>query len=164
MKATGTIAWAVAGAAAYAAASHLLMTRAADAPWAVAVLLGRVGTALNYYIDEPAMQKPDREGGRNAQRGDPALAHARASASGDDLRSRVEDMLIERMRNAESLGQRITYYRAFLNVAASDKARGVLKEILRAAPAGGNASVNERASIAKHPDARSLTVAFLPGA
>jgi uncharacterized membrane protein len=40
MKATGSIAWAVAGAAAYAAASHLLMTRAADAPWAVAVLLG----------------------------------------------------------------------------------------------------------------------------
>ena len=34
------VAWAMAGAAAYATASHLLMTRAAGAPWAVAVLLG----------------------------------------------------------------------------------------------------------------------------
>ncbi|MGN6525106.1 MAG: hypothetical protein ACTHL8_01845 [Burkholderiaceae bacterium] len=49
MKATGTIAWAVAGAAAYAAASHLLMTHAADAPWAVAVLLGPLVAAAGTF-------------------------------------------------------------------------------------------------------------------
>ncbi len=70
-----------------------------------ALLLSRVGTAMNYYIDD------SRSAG---------------------LRPRVEDMLIERMRNAETLGQRITYYRAFLNVAGSEKARGVLKQMLTA--------------------------------
>jgi uncharacterized membrane protein len=49
MKATGTIAWAMAGAAAYAGASHLLMTRAADAPWAVAVLLGPLVAAAGAF-------------------------------------------------------------------------------------------------------------------
>lgn len=107
----------------------------------VATLLGRTGTALNYYIE--TMRKPDRpaprghpeadagrEEGRNAQSDDYALANARASASSGDLRSRVEEMLIERMRSAPSPGQRITYYRAFLNIVSSEKGRGILKDIL----------------------------------
>ncbi|MDM7923113.1 MAG: ERAP1-like C-terminal domain-containing protein [Pyrinomonadaceae bacterium] len=102
------------------------------------------------------MQKPVRAGGRNEQRTDTALADARASALEDEsttalllnrvvtamnyyiddsrsagLRPRAEDLLIERMRNAETLGQRITYYRAFLNIAASENARRVLKEMLK---------------------------------
>jgi len=40
LKATGTIVLAMAGATAYAVGSHLLMSRAASAPWAAAVLLG----------------------------------------------------------------------------------------------------------------------------
>ena len=40
LKATGTIVLAMAGATVYAVGSHLLMSRAAEAPWAVAVLLG----------------------------------------------------------------------------------------------------------------------------
>ncbi len=83
----------------------------------VALLLNRVSTAMRYYID-PA--------GRS-----------------DQLLSRVEDLLIERMQKAETLGQRITFYRAFLNVAASEKARGVLKGMLRNAgiSAGKDAGV-----------------------
>jgi aminopeptidase N len=47
------------------------------------------------------------------------------------------------MRNAETLGQRITFYRAFLNIAASDKARAVLKGILKPEPppSGGGQKV-----------------------
>lgn len=77
-----------------------------------ALLLSRVGTAMNYYID--------------------AENKGRGNAATETLQTRVEEMLIERMRNAETLGQRITYYRAFLNVAASDNARKVLKELLTA--------------------------------
>ena len=77
----------------------------------IATLLGRTSTALNYYIG--TMQKPDREGGRNGQGESYALANARVSASTGDLPVRVENMLIERMRNAETAWQRITYYRAF---------------------------------------------------
>jgi aminopeptidase N len=40
-------------------------------------------------------------------------------------------MLIEKMRTAPTLGQRITYYRALLNLASTEKARSVLKEMLR---------------------------------
>src|SRR5437764_11096668 len=44
-------------------------------------LLGRVSTAMNYYMSEPPasggapLQKPDREEGRNIQRSDYALAN-----------------------------------------------------------------------------------------
>ncbi len=47
------------------------------------------------------------------------------------------------MQTAPTLGQKITYYRAFLNIASSEKARNVLKEMLQrntGIPAG-----NERA-------------------
>jgi len=84
-----------------------------------ASILGRTGTAMNYYLSES-----------------PAVAGA------SDLRTRLENMLIERMRNAETLGQRITYYRAFLSIATSWQARGVLKAMLK----GGNPSSSEGVS------------------
>ncbi|MBX3288977.1 MAG: hypothetical protein KF855_06485 [Acidobacteria bacterium] len=108
-----------------------------------ALLLSRVGTAMNYYIDTSI------SAGGNAsvnQRAKDARSLTVAS-----LPERVENMLIERMQNAETQGRRITYYRAFLNVASSENARKVLKEILtaetqsRGETKGGNASVNERA-------------------
>jgi aminopeptidase N len=69
----------------------------------IATLLGRVSTAMTYYL--PEVQ-------RNA------------------LAPKIEAVLIDRMRNAPTLGQRITFYRAFLNVASTEKARSVLKDIL----------------------------------
>ena len=94
-----------------------------------ALLLSRVGTAMNYYIDA-----------ENKGRGDAAT---------ESLQARVEEMLIERMQNADTLGQRITYYRAFLNIASSENARKVLKDLLTAESqrrgdgTGGNPSGSE---------------------
>jgi aminopeptidase N len=90
----------------------------------IATLLGRVSTAMNYYLQGPNI----------------ALANARAFAT-DDLQKRVEDVLIERIKNAPTAGQRITFYRAFLNIASSENARSVLKAMLN----GGNLSGSEGA-------------------
>jgi len=117
----------------------------------VALLLNRVGTAMNYYMSEP----PAVAGGltRSGNSSDlKTRLHPPATAPGSDLRPRVEDMLIDRMQNAPTLGQRITYYRAFLNIASSEKARGILKETLNAetqrrGEKGGNPSGSEGAPI-----------------
>src|SRR5690606_4940504 len=126
-----------------------------------ALLLSRVGTAMDYYIDTSTFA------GGNASVNERAKdARSLTVAS---LPERVENMLIERMQNAETQGQRITYYRAFLNVASSENARKVLKEILtaetqrRGETKGGNASVNERAGRAPEgtlPNSRVST--FVP--
>jgi aminopeptidase N len=110
----------------------------------VASILARSATAMNYYLPA-SLQKP--EGGRNSQRPAYALADAQPSASRVDLQGRLENILIERMKNAPTLGQRITFYRALLNIAASEKARKVLKEMLRnAGNSGGNLSGSEGVS------------------
>jgi aminopeptidase N len=97
----------------------------------IQTILSRVSTAMNYYLSE---------------------------AQAKELAPKLEDLLIDKMQNAPTLGQRITFYRAFLNTASTEKARTVLKELLKGA--GGNASVNERAENEK--STRSLTAAFLP--
>ena len=68
----------------------------------IQTLLGRVSTAMNYYL-------PDKQR--------------------DELAPKIEAVLIDKMQNAPTLGTRITYYRALLNIASSDKARMILKEI-----------------------------------
>jgi aminopeptidase N len=111
----------------------------------IATLLGRTGTALNYYISVP----PAVAGGAlsvGSVKTPPATAGGTDKTA--DLRSRVEDLLMERMRTAPTLGQRITFYRAFLNIAASEKARGVLKNLLAT---GGNPSGSEGAPQSKDP-------------
>ncbi len=69
----------------------------------IQTLLGRVSTAMNYYLSD-------------AQR--------------EELAPKIEAVLTQKMQNAPTLGQRITFYRAFLNIASSEKARNVLKDIL----------------------------------
>ncbi|HEX8639129.1 MAG TPA: M1 family aminopeptidase, partial [Pyrinomonadaceae bacterium] len=69
----------------------------------IQTILNRVGTAMNYYLSD---------------------AQARA------LAAPLENLLIEKMRTAATLGQRITFYRAFLNTASSENAKNVLKEML----------------------------------
>ncbi len=69
----------------------------------IQTLLGRVSTAMNYYLSDK-------------QR--------------DELAPQIEAVLIEKMQNAPTLGQRITFNRAFLNVASSEKARTILKDTL----------------------------------
>ncbi len=116
----------------------------------VSSILGRASTAMNYYLSEP----PAVAGGLTRSTADaakpktvsvrPGLNNNKlqppATAGGSDLRTRLEDVLIERMRQAPTLGQRITFYRAFLNIAASGNARNVLKQMLKSVPpavAGG---------------------------
>ncbi len=70
----------------------------------VSAILSRVNTAFAYYLDDKT---------RN------------------ELSPKLENVLFERMKNAETLGQRITFYRAFLNVANSLAARKSLKDILK---------------------------------
>ena len=67
------------------------------------IVLNRVATALNYYLSDK-------------QR--------------DELAPRLEQVLLARMRTAETLGQRVVFYRAFLNLATTDDARQVLKDLL----------------------------------
>ncbi len=69
----------------------------------IQTILARVSTAMNYYLSEK-------------QR--------------DELAPALENLLIEKILAAPTLGQRITFYRAFLNVAASEKARTILKDVL----------------------------------
>jgi aminopeptidase N len=69
----------------------------------IQTILNRLSTAMNYYLGE------------------------KQSA---ELAPRLEKVLLERMNAAETLGQRIVFYRAFLNLAASAESRQRLKEIL----------------------------------
>ena len=89
----------------------------------IQTLLGRVSTAMTYYLSEPGAVAT---GFRKAAGGKNPVA----TAPGSDLRVRLENLLIDRMKNAPTLGQRITFYRAFLNVASTENARRILREIL----------------------------------
>jgi aminopeptidase N len=90
----------------------------------IQLLLARVGTAMGYYL-------PDKQR--------------------DEIAPRLENMLLDNMQHATTAGQRITFYRAFINAASTPHAREVLKQMLKQAAAGattgGNPSVNERATV-----------------
>ncbi len=95
-----------------------------------ALLLNRVATAMNYYLQDEETAKPKSASAPAASGKDIGKPQSNKFNGGVGIVTHVENMLIYRMQNAETQGQRITYYRAFLNVAASEKARGVLKQIL----------------------------------
>ncbi len=89
----------------------------------IQTLLGRVSTAMNYYLPEP----PAVAGGSSSTA---ANKNPSATADGFDLAAKLEAVLIDRMQSAPTLGQRITFYRAFLNVASTEKAKQTLKNVL----------------------------------
>ena len=80
----------------------------------ISSLLARVSTAMNYYLSD---------------------------AERTELAPRVETMLMDKIEHAPTLGQRITFYRAFLNMASTQEARDVLKRMLKYG--GGNLSGSE---------------------
>jgi len=86
----------------------------------IQTLLGRVGTAMNYYLSVP----PASAGGSTVRQ------KPSANAEGTDLQARLESLLVERIANAKTPGQRITFYRAYLNLASSASAAKNLKDIL----------------------------------
>ncbi|MEP7211752.1 MAG: M1 family aminopeptidase [Acidobacteriota bacterium] len=118
----------------------------------IQTLLGRVSTAMNYYVSVPRTGAgvdlsvpPAIAGGAvSTSKSPPAIAGGTdvKNAPATDLNRRLEAMLIERMRNARTLGQRITFYRAFLNIASTEGARVELKRLL--SNTDGNPSGSER--------------------
>lgn len=70
----------------------------------IQAILNRVGTAFGNYLSD---------------------------AQAKELAPQIEKLLKERMLNADTLGQRITYYRAFVSSASSEAAREDLKKLLR---------------------------------
>ncbi len=115
----------------------------------VASILGRVSTAMNYYMSEPPALAGGQKVGHSSTNGPPA------HAGGSDLRTRLEAVLIDRMQHAATPGERITFYRAFVSNASTDKARGVLKEMLtaetqrRGDARGANPSGGESVSVVR---------------
>jgi len=114
----------------------------------VQTLLGRVSLAMRYYIDAPPASEsepPASAGGTNAvtkqvkikPRPNNRSALPPAYAGGSDLATRLEDLLLDRLQNAPTPGLRITYYRAFVANATTDKSREVLKQMLEQSFAGG---------------------------
>jgi aminopeptidase N len=69
----------------------------------IQAILNRVSAAFTYYLSD---------------------------AQSKELAPQMEKVLRERMLNAETLGQRITFYRAFLSIASTDAAREDLKKLL----------------------------------
>ena len=100
----------------------------------IQTILGRVSTAMNYYITEggnPRVSKGVSSSAETHPHAKNTLTNVRVSASErDELAVQLETILIEKMQNAPTLGQRITFYRAFLNVASTENARTTLKHIL----------------------------------
>ncbi len=84
----------------------------------VASMLGRANTALNYYINSSAS-------GSNTKK------NPSAHADGTDLVAKLEKVLINKMQTAETQSQKITFYRAFLNVVSSENGRELLKDFLK---------------------------------
>jgi len=91
----------------------------------IASVLGRVSTAMTYYISSA-----------------PAYGSEPPAVAGGSLEARLENLLIEKTRSSTTLGQKITFYRAFLNVASTQNALNILKQMLAAknppANAGGS--------------------------
>jgi aminopeptidase N len=94
-------------------------------------ILGRTATALNYYIGGEGGNPSGSEG---AQRGTSSnsrtLPTGRVSASIPDMRTRFEAVLLDRLQHAATAGQRITFYRAFVTNASTERSRTVLKQML----------------------------------
>jgi len=97
----------------------------------VSSLLGRVSTAINYYVSDeggnPRGSKGALHGTSTTSR---TLPTGRVSASTATLRTRLEDVLLDRLQHAATPGQRITFYRSFVTNASTERSRTVLKQML----------------------------------
>jgi aminopeptidase N len=70
----------------------------------IQTVLGRVSTAMNYYLSDK---------------------------DANTFAPRLEELLLARIKNSETLGERITYYRALLNNARGEEAVSFLKKLVR---------------------------------
>jgi aminopeptidase N len=93
----------------------------------IQAILSRVSTAMNYYLSVPSAVA---DGLTSQSKRTNAKLQPPATAGGSDLGARLEKVLEERIGNAKTPGQRITFYRAYLNLASSTNAQKHLKDIL----------------------------------
>ena len=130
----------------------------------IQTILNRVSTAMTYYIqsEPPALAGGAAPVGKSTS--DEPSARPPANAGGSDLRPRLEAMLIKKMRTAPTLGQRITFYRAFLNIASTENARRVLKEMLRGGSGTTAGSTTPAAKNAATPPIQEGNVKVTPPA
>ncbi len=96
----------------------------------IQTLLGRVSTAMNYYLSD---------------------------AQSKALAPRIENALLNGMAKAETVGQKITFYRAYLNIASTDKAKKLLKDILE-----NNGKMSIAVDVGSESGAIRLTDVALP--
>ncbi len=115
----------------------------------VSSILGRVGTAMNYYITGKA-EPPALAGGTNTS--SKSASKPPAYAGGSALNARLEAVLLDRLQHAPTAGQRITFYRAFVTTASTAKGREVLKEMLAQGSSGDKRSANAVSAGSRHSD------------
>ncbi len=115
----------------------------------VSSILGRVGTAMNYYMSDTGGNATVKERAKPARSG--TLVNTRVSAR-SDLRERLEDVLLDRLQHAPTAGQRITFYRAFVTNASTAKGREVLKAMLAQGSSGDKRSPNAVSAGSRHSD------------
>jgi aminopeptidase N len=124
----------------------------------VQTLLGRVSTAMRYYLADRDASAAGQKRAQNSTNRPPVYA------GGADLNTRFEAVLLDRLQHAPAAGQRITYYRAFVQNASTPKGREVLKQMLAAgsgpAPlrAKDKFDIVTRLIILGDPEARKLLV------
>ncbi len=101
------------------------------------MMTGRTATAFNYYIDKGRNPSGGEGAPQGASTPKGTLPTGRVSAS----IAAFESVLIERIKNAPTIGQRITFFRTLVANATTESSRSVLKAMLK----GGNLSGSEGA-------------------
>lgn len=101
----------------------------------VATLLSRASTALNYYMPAEA----ERVSSPHVRKGQARSNKSITSPTTLGLRTRFEELLLDKLQHASTPGQRITYYRAYVGTASTEKAHEVLKQMLEQASVSGPA-------------------------
>jgi aminopeptidase N len=98
---------------------------------------------MTYYIESVPSALADAEtlDINNAKSQTPAHAGGTDKA---ELNERLEKLLIDKMKTAKTQGERITFYRAFLGIASSEKARNILKGLLSKSVASALADASTR--------------------
>ncbi|MBL8183252.1 MAG: hypothetical protein JNL64_16875, partial [Blastocatellia bacterium] len=93
------------------------------------MMTSRTATALNYYMSDERVISPHVSKGSTS-----STANVEPSLT-VGLRTRFESVLIERIKNAPTLGHRITFFRTLVANATRESSRVFLKRLLSEPPA-----------------------------
>ncbi len=107
----------------------------------IRTLLGRVSTAMNYYIKSSggAQSEPSAvaDGLTRKPENSQIISNAAktklkisATADDSDLQMQIEKLLINKIKTAQTVGQKITYFRALQSVGAGEQTKQLFKDLL----------------------------------